>query len=59
MAEGYTYPDTRHIMLRIAAEYDWLAECADDREALDAAMAKIGVSYKNLTKRRIRPAQPG
>jgi hypothetical protein len=38
-------------MLGIAADYDRLAECADDRAALDAAMAKIGLSYNNLTKR--------
>jgi hypothetical protein len=40
-------------MLRIAADYDRLAECADDRAALDEAMAKIGASYDSLTKRRV------
>ena len=53
MAEEYIHPDVRKIMLRIAADYDRLAECADDRAALDAGMTKIGSSYNNLTKRGV------
>jgi hypothetical protein len=56
MAEGYCYPDTRAILRQIAADYDRLAECADDKVALDAAMAQIGLSYNDLTGRRDRPA---
>jgi hypothetical protein len=56
IAEGAKYPSAKSILLGIAADYDRLAEQADERAALDA---KLEARLKNHRRNgRAEPQQP-
>jgi hypothetical protein len=45
LAEEANDPTVRRMMLRIAADYKWLADKADDRAAQDSIMFKRDAEY--------------